>query len=49
MLGCKDVLIKAPIYAVERMKAIQKAGFNKSEHLLTGTTEYAYNEYWTVG
>ena len=27
MLGCKGVLTKAPIYAVERIKAIQNAGF----------------------
>lgn len=49
MLGCKWVLTKAPIYAVERMKAIQKAGFTKSEHLLIGKTGYAYDGYWTVG
>lgn len=36
MLGCKGVLTKAPIYAVERMKAIQRVGFAKSEHLLIG-------------
>lgn len=36
MLGCKGVLTKAPIYAVERIKAIQKVGFTKSEHLLIG-------------
>ncbi len=49
MLGCKGVLTKAPIYAVERMKAIQKAGFTKSEHLLIGKNGYAYDGYWTVG
>ena len=32
LLGCNGVLTKAPIYAVERIKAIQKAGFVKSEH-----------------
>lgn len=47
MLGCKGVLTKAPIYAVERIKAIQKVGFVKSEHLLIGKTGYAYDGYWT--
>ena len=48
MLGCKGVLTKAPIYAVERIKAIQKAGFTKSEHMLIGKTGYAYDGYWTI-
>lgn len=47
-LGCKGVLTKAPIYAVERMKAIQKAGFIQSEHFLIGKTGYAYDGYWTI-
>ena len=47
MLGCKGVLTKAPIYAVERIKAIQRAGFTKSEHLLVGKNGYAYDGYWT--
>ena len=48
MLGCDGILTKVPIYAVERMKAIQKAGFTKSEHLLIGKTGYAYDGYWVV-
>ena len=48
LLGCKGVLTKAPIYAVERIKAIQKAGFLKSEHLLIGKTGYAYDGYWVI-
>lgn len=47
MLRCKGVLTKAPIYAVERMKAIQKVGFTKSEHMLIGKNGYAYDGYWT--
>ena len=47
-LGCKGVLTKAPIYAVERIKAMKKAGFTKSEHFLTGKTGYAYDGYWTM-
>jgi len=48
MLGCKGVLTKAPIYAVERIKAIQRAGFTKSEHFLIGKNGYAYDGYWTM-
>ena len=48
MLGCKGVLTKAPIYAVERIKAIQKVGFTKSEHMLIGNAGYAYDGYWTI-
>ena len=48
ILGCKGVLTKAPIYAVERVKAIKKVGFTKSEHLLIGKTGYAYDGYWTI-
>ncbi len=48
MLGCQGVLTKVPIYAVERIKAIKKVGFTKSEHLLIGKTGYAYDGYWTI-
>lgn len=48
MLGCKGVLTKAPIYAVERINAIRKAGFSKSEQLLIGKNGYAYDGYWTI-
>lgn len=48
LLGCTGILTKVPIYAVERMKAVQKAGFSKSEHLLIGKTGYAYDGYWTM-
>lgn len=48
MLGCKGVLTKAPIYAVERSKALERAGFARSEHLLIGKTGYAYDGYWTM-
>ena len=48
MLGCNGIITKAPIYAVERIKAIQKAGFTKSEHLLIGKTGYAYDGYWEL-
>ena len=48
MLGCKGIITKAPIYAVERIEALQKAGFSKSEHFLIGKTGYAYDGYWVM-
>lgn len=48
LLGCRGVLTKVPIYAVERRKAAEKAGFAKSEALLVGKTGYAYDGYWTM-
>lgn len=48
MLGCNGIITKAPIYAVERINGIRKAGFVKSEHLLIGKTGYAYDGYWTM-
>ena len=46
LLGCKGIVTKSPIYAVERTEALQKAGFTKSEHFLIGKTGYAYDGYW---
>lgn len=48
LLGCNGIITKAPIYAVERINAIQKAGFVRSEHLLIGKTGYAYDGYWIM-
>ena len=48
MLGCKGILTKAPIYAIERINAIQKLGFTKSESFLIGKTGYAYDGYWEI-
>lgn len=48
MLGCEFALSKGPIYAVERLKALQNIGFSKSNDLLIGKTGYAYANYWTV-
>lgn len=49
LLGCNEIITKAPIYAIERINAIQKFGFIKSEHFLIGTHDgYAYSGYWTL-
>ena len=38
-----------PIYAVERMEAAKKCGFNITDRLLVGTMDgYAYKDYWTI-
>lgn len=47
LLNCDGVITKVPLYAVERAKAMQKAGFTKSEQYLIGKTGYAYDGYWT--
>lgn len=48
LLGCRGVLTKAPLYAVERIAALRRAGFTRSEHFLIGKTGYAYDGYWTL-
>ena len=40
------VITKAPIYAVERIAALQALGFAPSSRLLVGEDGYAYNGYW---
>lgn len=47
LLGSRGILTKAPIYAVERIKALKNNGFAPSEHLLQGHDGYLYNGYWT--
>lgn len=46
MLGCDGIITKVPIYAVERVKAVRRAGFSKSDHLLIGKNGYTYDGYW---
>lgn len=49
LFNCNEIITKAPNYAIERIRAIQKFGFTKSENLMVGTHDrYAYNGYWTV-
>ena len=44
---CNKIITKAPIYAVERIKALQKCGFTRSEHLLVGDSR-SYDGYWEL-
>ena len=48
MFECEEIITKVPVYAVERMEAAEKFGFEKTERLLVGTIDgYAYKDYWT--
>lgn len=47
-LDCDIIITKAPIYAIERIHAVQRLGFTQSEHLLIGKTGYPYDGYWTL-
>jgi hypothetical protein len=46
LLGCRGVITKGALYAVERLVAISKAGFVKSEKLLHGKNGVVYDGYW---
>ena len=49
LFDCVEIITKVPVYAVERIQAVQRFGFTKSEHLLIGTNDgYAYNGYWII-
>ncbi|MDE7162337.1 MAG: hypothetical protein K2N65_06250, partial [Anaeroplasmataceae bacterium] len=45
--SCKKIAIKAPIYAVERIAALKKAGYEKREEPLIGQTK-TYYDYWLI-
>lgn len=49
LIGCEEIITKVPIYAVERIVAVSKCGFIKSNSFLIGAADnYAYNGYWTI-
>lgn len=49
LFECDKIITKAPIYAVERIKALQQCGFEKSDSLLVGSNDHhAYNGYWSI-
>lgn len=48
LLCTRGIVTKAPIWAVERIKALREAGFVPSEHFLIGGHDgYPYKDYWT--
>lgn len=45
--GCSMIATKAPVYAIERIEALKKAGFRKSaEPLISLQQNIAYYDYW---
>lgn len=49
LLECTEIITKASSYAIERISAIHKFGFVKSEfQLIGGRDGYSYNGYWTI-
>lgn len=49
LFECEKIITKVPVYAVERMEAMKRKGFEKSGKLLVGTIDgYAYKDYWTM-
>lgn len=49
LFDCEEIITKVPIYAVERIEAVKKIGFEKTDRLLVGTMDgYAYKDYWAI-
>ena len=48
LVGGRGVITKVPIYAVERAKAAERAGFAMSKSHLIGESGYPYDGYWTI-
>ena len=46
MFDCRQVVTKVPIYAIERMEAAKKFGFEKTDALLVAKDGVAFNGYW---
>ena len=46
---CSSIATKAPVYAIERIEALKKSGFTKSEEPLIGHIKnIAYYDYWVI-
>ena len=49
MFDCEEIITKVPLYAIERIEALSKLGFEKNDRFLVGTMDgYAYKDYWTI-
>ncbi|MEE1296192.1 MAG: GNAT family protein [Bifidobacterium sp.] len=46
--GAPRVILKVPVYAIERAKAATAVGFKPSDGLLVGKDGYAYKDYWEL-
>lgn len=46
---CSSIATKAPLYAIERIEALKKSGFTKSQEPLIGHIKnIAYYDYWVI-
>lgn len=45
---CKMIATKAPIYAVERISALEKCGYTKSDEKFLDAKGNSFSDYWTV-
>ena len=49
LFDCSEIITKVPLYAIERIEAVSKMGFEKTDRLLVGTMDgYAYKDYWAI-
>lgn len=49
LFDCEEVITKVPNYAIERISAVSRIGFTKSDNFLVGTHDgYSYKDYWTI-
>ncbi|MBE5963166.1 MAG: GNAT family N-acetyltransferase [Lachnospiraceae bacterium] len=46
LFSCTMIATKAAIYAVERVEALKKAGFEKTDQCLVGHDGTTYRDYW---
>lgn len=46
--GCTRIATKAAVYAVDRIEALTKIGFVKSDKPVIGQHDIAYYDYWTI-
>ena len=49
MFGCSKIATKAAVYAIDRIEALKKAGFKKSDEPLIGHNKnISYYDYWVI-
>ncbi len=48
LLDCSGLITKVPIYAIDRLRVVQKLGFKKACDYLYGKTGYAYDGYFEL-
>lgn len=46
LIGCGEVLTKAPLYAVERIDAVKRFGYKPFTELIVGENGVTYEGYW---